>query len=94
MGLRLGRHNFTRVVYDESSDVLYASRPGTETVRRETTPEDDIWLFDELDHFIGVRLMEPGERYDRDGAVWVSLPTGERERAVGIGVELRGRGRG
>ena len=74
--------------------MLYASRPGTDPVRRETTPEDDIWLFDELDHFIGVRLMEPGERYDRDGAVWVSLPTGERERAVGIGVELRGRGRG
>jgi hypothetical protein len=94
MGLRLGRHNFTRVVYDESSDVLYASQPGTEPARRETTPEDDIWLFDERDRFVGVRLMEPGERYERDGAVWVSLPTGERERAVGIQVELRGRGRG
>ena len=90
MGLRLGRHNFTRVVYDSSSDVLYASLPGVEPVRREPTPEDDVWLFDELDRFVGVRVVEPRVRWERDGAVWVSLPTGERERAAGVEAALRG----
>ena len=89
MGLRLGRHNFTRVVYDDSSDILYASLPGVEPSRREETPEEDVWLFDERDRFIGVRLVEPRVRWERDGAVWVSLPTGERERATGLEAALR-----
>ena len=89
MGLRLGRHNFTRVVYDDSSDVLYASLPGVEPARREETPEEDVWLFDDRDRFIGVRLLEPRVRWERDGAVWVSLPTGERERATGLEAALR-----
>lgn len=84
MSLRLGRHNFTRVVYDEASDVLYASLPGAETARRESSPEEDVWLFDDRDRFVGVRVVEPRRRWERDGALWVSLPTGERERAAGI----------
>jgi hypothetical protein len=90
MGLRLGRHNFTRVVYDGSSDVLYATLPGAEPARREATPEEDVWLFDESDRFIGVRVLEPRVRWERDGAVWISLPTGERERATGLEAALRG----
>ncbi len=89
MGLRLGRHNFTRVVYDAASDVLYASLPGTETARREATPEEDVWLFDDLGRFVGVRVVEPRRRWERDGALWVSLPTGELERAAGIEAALR-----
>jgi hypothetical protein len=89
MGIRLGRHNFTRVVYDAASDVLYASLAGIEPVRRAPTPEDDTWLFDERERLIGVRVMEPRQRWERDGAVWVSLPTGERERAAGVEAALR-----
>jgi hypothetical protein len=90
MGLRLGRHNFTRVVYDASSDVLYASLPGAETARREPTPgEDDVWLFDDRDRFVGVRVIEPRRRWERDGAVWVDLPSGERERAAGLEAAIR-----
>jgi uncharacterized protein YuzE len=92
MGLRLGRHNFTRVVYDPSSDVLYATVPGAETVRREASPEEDVWLFDDRDRFVGVRVLEPRRRWQRDGAVWVSLPTGERERASGVEAAMRGGG--
>lgn len=93
MSLRLGRHNFTRVVYDESSDVLYASLPGVEPVRREQTPEEDTWLFDEDGRLIGVRVMEPLVRWERDGLVRVSLPSGELERATGIETVLKGRSR-
>ncbi len=92
MGLRLGRHNFTRVVYDSASDVLYATLPGTETVRREETPEEDVWLFDHEDRFIGVRVLEPRRRWQADGAVWISLPSGERERAAGVEAALAGGG--
>jgi len=94
MGLRLGRHNFTRVVYDSASDVLYASLPGTEVVRREPTPEEDVWLFDDRDRFVGVRVVEPRRRWERDGAVWVSLPSGERELAAGLEAALREPGKG
>jgi hypothetical protein len=92
MGIRLGRHNFPRVVYDASSDVLYASIAGSEPVRREATPEDDTWLFDARERLIGVRVIEPRQRWERDGAVWVSLPTGERERATGVEAALRSGG--
>jgi hypothetical protein len=90
MGLRLGRHNFTRVVYDGSSDVLYATLPGVEPSRREVTPEEDTWLFDDDGRFIGIRVLEPRARWERDGAVYVSLPSGERERAAGLEAALRG----
>lgn len=79
------------MVYDGSSDVLYASLPGVEPVGRELTPEDDTWLFDEVGRLIGVRVMEPRVRWERDGAVYVSLPTGELERAAGIEAVLRDR---
>ena len=92
MGLRLGRHNFTRVVYDGSSDVLYATLPGTEPSRREATPEEDVWLFDDAGRLVGVRVVEPRARWERDGAVWISLPSGERERATGMEAALRQRG--
>lgn len=92
MSLRLGRHNFTRVVYDASSDILYASLPGAEAARREPTDNEDVWLFDERDRFVGVRVVEPRRRWERDGAVWVSLPSGERERATGVEAALRGGG--
>lgn len=93
MSLRLGRHNFTRVVYDEASDVLYASLPGADPSRREVTPEADTWLFDEDGRLIGVRVMEPMARWRREGAVKVSLPSGELERAAGIEAVLEGRSR-
>ncbi len=89
MGLRLGRHNFTRVVYDDSSDVLYATLPGADPARREPTPEEDVWLFDDIGRLVGVRVLEPRARWERDGAVWISLPTGERERAAGLEAALR-----
>jgi hypothetical protein len=91
MSLRLGRHVFPRVVYDDSSDVLYATVPGAEATRREPSPEgEDVWLFDERDRFVGLRVVDPRRRYEREGAVWVLLPTGERERAAGMEAALRG----
>lgn len=89
MSLRLGRYTFPRVVYDASSDVLYATLPGAEATRREPTPEHDVWLFDDRDRFVGVRVMEPRERLEREGSVWVSLPSGERERAAGVEAAMR-----
>jgi hypothetical protein len=89
MGLRIGRHNFTNVTYDDSSDVIYAKQDDAPSARREQTPEEHVWLFDEDDHFHGVALMEPRERLDRDGAVYVSLPSGELERVVGVEFTVR-----
>jgi hypothetical protein len=89
MGLRAGRYNFAYVTYDPSSDVIYAKYDDSPSVRRETTPEDHVWLFDERDRFHGIALMEPRERLERDGAVYVSLPSGELERVVGVDFTVR-----
>src|SRR5438105_4814217 len=65
MGLRIGRYNFTFVTYDDSSDVIYAKQDASPSARREQTPEQHVWLFDEDDRFHGVALMEPRERLER-----------------------------
>lgn len=91
MGLRAGRYNFAYVTYDASSDVIYAKYDDAPSVRRERTPEEHIWLFDELDRFHGIALMEPRERLERDGAVFISLPSGELERVVGVDFAVRDR---
>jgi len=89
MGLRVGPHNFNVVTYDASSDVVYATRGSADSSRRETTPEDHVLLFDEDGKFHGVALMEPRERLERDGSVWVTLPTGEHVRVAGLEFALR-----
>lgn len=89
MGLRIGRHNFSYVTYDASSDVIYAKHDGAPSARREPTPEQHVWLFDEDDRFHGVALMEPRERLERDGAVFVTLPSGEQERVTGVEFTVR-----
>jgi len=89
MGLRVGRHNFAYVTYDASSDVIYAKYDDAPSTRREPSPEGDVWLYGGDGRFHGIALMEPRERLERDGAVYASLPTGERERVVGVEFTVR-----
>jgi uncharacterized protein YuzE len=86
--VRGGRYSFSRVTYDPPSDVLYAGLREARAVRRERTDEGDVWTYDEADRPIGVIVMEPRERLERDGAVYVTMPSGERERLQGIEAEL------
>lgn len=92
MALRIGRHKFSYVTYDASSDVIYAKTDSADSARRESTPEQHVWLFDDEDRLHGVALMEPRERLERDGAVWVTLPSGEHERVAGIEFTVRSGG--
>ena len=84
MSLRAGPYTFSHVTYDPPSDVLYASigqpRPG----RRIQTPEADYLRYDDQDRFTGMIVMNPRERLERDGAVYVSLPQGDRMRLQGV----------
>jgi len=84
MSLRAGPYTFSHVTYDPPSDVLYASigvpRPG----RRTQTPEAHYLRFDSRDRFSGVIFMNPRAQLERDGAVYVSLPEGDRVRVQGI----------
>ncbi len=89
VSLRIGPHTFSRVVYDASSDVIYATAGGFESAGRERTPEDHFLLLGEEGELTGVTLMEPRARYERDGAVHLTLHTGERERVTGIEAALR-----
>ena len=89
MSLRAGPYTFSHVTYDPPSDVLYASigrpRPG----RRVETPESDYLRFDTRDRFVGMIVMNPRERLERDGAVYVSLPQGDRVRVQGVEAVVR-----
>ncbi|HEX3262763.1 MAG TPA: hypothetical protein VHR37_03795 [Solirubrobacterales bacterium] len=84
MSLRAGPYTFSHVTYDPPSDVLYASigrpRPG----RRVETPEADYLRFDSQDGFAGLIVMNPRQRLERDGAVYVSLPQGDLVRIQGV----------
>jgi hypothetical protein len=83
MALRVGRHTFTYATYDASSDVLYAAIEGLPRGRREPSPESHIWRFDDEDRFVGITFMNPRRQLEREGAVYVTLPSGEKERAAG-----------
>ncbi len=84
MSLRAGPYTFSHVTYDPPSDVLYAAigrpRPG----RRVETPESHYLRFDGMDRFSGITLMNPREQLEREGAVYVSLPEGDRVRVQGV----------
>jgi hypothetical protein len=91
VSLRAGPYVFSHVTYDPPSDVLYAAigRPGSG--RREATPESHYLRFDGQNRFSGVILMNPRARLERDGAVYLSLPEGDRVRVQGIEAIVRER---
>jgi hypothetical protein len=93
VSLRAGRYTFSHVTYDPPSDVLYAAigspRPGS----RVQTPESHYLRFDDRDRFSGMILMNPRAQLEREGAVYVSLPEGDRVRVQGIEALVKGDGR-
>jgi hypothetical protein len=90
--VRTGRYAFPYVTYDPPSDVLYARISHGRDASREPTPEGDVWTFDDRGRPTGMIVMEPRRRFDRDGAVYVTLPTGERERLQGVESAMRSPG--
>ena len=88
--MRTGRYAFPSVTYDPPSDVLYAKLSDERAATRERTDEGDVWTFDDLGRPTGMIVMEPRERLERDGAVYVTLPSGERERLQGVEAAMRG----
>jgi uncharacterized protein YuzE len=87
--MRSGRYSFPHVTYDPPSDVLYAQLRRGDSARRERTEEGDVWTYDDDGRPTGVIVMEPRARLERDGAVYITLPGGERERVQGIEAALR-----
>ena len=88
--MRTGRYSFPYVTYDPPSDVLYARITQGRDASRVETEEGDVWTYDSDGRPTGVIVMEPGVRFARDGAVYITLPTGERERLQGVEAALRG----
>ena len=89
MALRIGRHTFRFTTYDPPSDVLDAGVEGPPEGRRERSPEEHIWRLDEEGRLVGITLMNPRRQLEREGAVYVTLPTGERERVTGAEAMIR-----
>ena len=85
--MRGGRYSFSEVTYDPPSDVLYARLTDADVSRREHTDDGDIWTYDEAGRPVGVIVMEPRQRLRRDGAVYVTMPSGERERLQRVEAE-------
>jgi uncharacterized protein YuzE len=94
VSLRAGRFTFPYVTYDAPSDILYASiEPQRRQGTREPTPEQHFLRFNDEGRFVGLTLVEPRSQLEREGAVYVSLPSGDRVRVQGIELELRAAGR-
>jgi hypothetical protein len=89
VSVRSGRYTFPWISYDPPSDVLHARLNRSPEASRERSPEGDMWSFDEHGRPTGVTVMEPRQRLERDGAVYITLPTGERERLQGIEAAMR-----
>ncbi|HEY8000495.1 MAG: DUF2283 domain-containing protein [Vicinamibacteria bacterium] len=87
--MRTGRYSFPYVTYDPPSDVLYARISQSQDASRERTEEGDVWTYDADGRPTGVIVMEPRQRFDREGAVYLTLPTGERERLQGVEAAMR-----
>jgi hypothetical protein len=90
MSLRAGRYTFSHVTYDPPSDVLYAAIGSPRPGRRVQTPESHYLRFDDRDRFSGMILMNPRAQLEREGAVYVSLPEGDRVRVQGIEALVQG----
>jgi hypothetical protein len=87
--MRAGTLFFPLVTYDPPSDVIHARLGTGEEVRRERTEEGDWWGYDQEGRPTTLTVMEPRERLDRGGAVYVTLPSGERERLQGVEAAMR-----
>jgi hypothetical protein len=90
VSLRAGPYTFSHVAYDPPSDVLYAAIGRPRSGRREQTPESHYLRFDARGRFSGIVLMNPRRQLERDGAVYVSLPEGDRVRVQGVEAFVRG----
>jgi len=89
MAIRVGRHTFSYSTYDPPSDVLEVGVEGPPSGRRERSPEHHIWRFGEDDQLTGITFMNPRAQLEREGAVYVTLPSGEKERAAGAETLIR-----
>jgi uncharacterized protein YuzE len=89
VSLRAGPYTFSHVTYDPPSDVLYASIDRPRRGRREMTPEEHVLRFDERGEFFGIILVGPHEQMEREGGVFVSLPSGDRVRVQGVEALMR-----
>ena len=89
--MRTGRYAFPYVSYDPPSDVLYAriTQAGDASRERRRTATSGPTTSD--GRATGLIVMEPRERLARDGDVYVTLPTGERERLQGVEAAMRAR---
>ena len=89
MSLRAGPYTFSHVTYDAPSDVLYAALTSPVPGGRQETPEAHLLRFDEEGRFTGITLINPRDQLAREGAVYISLPSGERVRVQGAEAAMR-----
>ena len=89
MSLRAGPYTFSHVTYDAPSDVLYAAIDAPRRGTRTETPEAHLLRYDERGRFFGITLVNPSRQLEQEGAVYVSLPSGERARVQGAEAAIR-----
>jgi uncharacterized protein YuzE len=89
MSLRAGPYTFSHVTYDPPSDVLYAAITSPPSGERRETPERHVLRFDERGRFAGMILVGPRAQLEREGGVYVSLPSGDRVRVQGAETVMR-----
>ena len=89
MSLRAGPYTFSHVTYDAPSDVLYAAIDRPRPARASRLPRSTSSASTSEGRFFGLTLVNPREQLRREGAVYVSLPSGERVRVQGAEAAIR-----
>ena len=69
--------------------MLYAALTAPTPGARRKTPEAHILRFDEDGRLSGITLVNPRDQMAREGAVYISLPDGERVRVQGAEAAMR-----
>lgn len=80
MTVQVGQHQFDTIRYDAGGDILVL------TVDRgkglgQTSPEGHVWYVDDGE-VVGLSIEGARLQLEREGGIYVTLPTGERVRAA------------
>lgn len=81
MSVTISDYEFDYVLYDPDRDVLNLGIDDRRGIAEPDTPEGHFWVYDS-DEVIGLVLIDPRKKLEREGGIYLTLPSGERVRAV------------
>lgn len=80
MSVRVGPYEFEDARYFAWRDSMILQTGQTGGAVDEDIPEDHYWYTDDDGNVVGLELNDVGQKIERDGGFFITLPSGERVR--------------